>query len=186
MSFGKRILDDRCCGSRGSLHHIAYDTPHIYKPLNELIAKGKRKMQIADLINVKYSPMSQVQNKSGSKIERIDIRDGSLQVDKSDNLFTAFHIRKDDPSEHEELAFLPWIGHSKNGIYIKPRSRRPFKEISRHFWCPNRLCKKGYEKIQHLNAHLVDKNHGFRMTTAKYQQYYGKNRVERGPGTDKL
>ena len=45
-------------------------------------------------------------------------------------------------------------------------NRRQYSEIHRHFKC--RACGKGYELIQHLNAHKKLKLHGLPMTRKQY------------------
>ncbi len=46
------------------------------------------------------------------------------------------------------------------------RHRRKKHEINRQYEC--NICGKGYEKIQHLNVHLEQKNHGKATTKKEY------------------
>ena len=61
---------------------------------------------------------------------------------------------------------LPVVVSATAVLNPRPRRRRLKTEVSRYFKCI--FCACAYEKIQHLNVHLVSKQHGKRLTTIRY------------------
>lgn len=81
-----------------------------------------------------------------------------------------FDTRKPAPQYNSEgycrnYAFIPLAERDR-----KPRPRRRFEEVERLYACVHPGCDKAYGALNHLNSHIVSKNHGPKRTPQEFEE----------------